>query len=236
MPTTSLQLANIQPPHPSPWPSLETQNSVKAHLLDKNAGEHLEEMLKRPTPFSADNKPPRGLKTISHLPVRFCRDAISTALFGSFVKVIYKSLHNCSLQSRLQGPACPFQTADHARCLIRMLQIVFFALCFSDYDPRCSIMEPDSTNSRKLLNVWYVKCRGSHSQFENLHSFSHRAFLQVAADAGWTWEAGWSHTETAAWTPHIRNTLKHTGISGPVPSFLDAAVLLGWPLASHLLV
>lgn len=123
MSTTSLQLANIQPP---PRPSLETQNSVKAHLLDKNAGEHLEEMLKRPTPFSADNKPPRGLKPVSHLPVRFCRDAISTALFGSFVNVIYKSLHNCSLQSRLQGPACPFQTADHARCLIRMLQIVFF--------------------------------------------------------------------------------------------------------------
>lgn len=83
-------------------------------------------MLKRPTPFSADNKPPRGLKPVSHLPARFCPDAISTALFGSFVKVIYKSLHNCSLQSRLQGPARPFQTADHARCLIRMLQIVFF--------------------------------------------------------------------------------------------------------------
>lgn len=74
----------------------------------------------------------------------FCLDVISTAFLWSFVNVIYKSLHNCSLQSRLQGPVfllsacrpCSVFNKDVAECVCF---VFFFHLCFSNCDPSCRI-------------------------------------------------------------------------------------------------
>lgn len=63
-------------------------------------------MLKRQNPFAADNELLyEDCSLFLILQWIFCLDAISTAFLWSFVNVIYKPLHNCSLQSRLQGPA-----------------------------------------------------------------------------------------------------------------------------------
>lgn len=40
---------------------------------------------------------------------------------------------------------------------------------------------------------------------------------------------GWSHREPAAWTPHVCNSLVHTGISGHIQSCLDRSALLAQP-------
>lgn len=156
----------------------------------------------------------------------FCLDAISTAFLWSFVNVIYKPWHNCSLQNRLQGPAFLLRACSPCSVFNKDVAYCVFQFMLQCPGPTCC-----TVTNQLLLNVW---CVTSEHPTPSLKTCTpHRALFQVTTDAGWIREVGWATGNQLHQFPVLTTVPCTQGFLALFRAVFTAA-LLGWSLASYL--